>query len=98
MPLTKEGKKILYKPFKSKAKNKRYSVYVKGDNGKTKLINFGDSRYTVFYQHKDKQRQKSYLARAKGIKNKKGQLTWKDKNTANYWAVKLWSDTKPSWA
>ena len=31
------------------------------------------------------------LARAKGIKNKSGQLTWKDKNTANYWAVRwLW--------
>ena len=24
-------KKVLYKPFKSKAKNKKYSVYVKGN-------------------------------------------------------------------
>ena len=31
----------LYKPFKSKAKNKKYSVYVKGG----KLIHFGDKRY-----------------------------------------------------
>ena len=98
MPRTKTGEPILYKPFKSKAKNKKYSVYVKGDKGKPKLIHFGDSRYQVFYQHKDKQRQKSYLARAKGIKNKNGELTYKDKNTANYWAVKLWSNTKPSWA
>ncbi len=87
----------LYKPFKSDAKNKRYSVYVKKD-GKVKKINFGDSRYKVFFEHKDKARQKSYLARAKGIKNKKGELTWKDKNTSNYWGILLWADTKPSWA
>ena len=38
-----------------------------------------------------KEQRKSYLARAKGIRNKEGKLTWKDKNTANYWAVKyLW--------
>ena len=36
----------LYKPFKSKAKNKKYSVYVKGG----KLIHFGDKRYG---QYKD---------------------------------------------
>ena len=87
----------LYSPFKSNAKNKRYSVYVKKD-GKVKKINFGDSRYKVFFEHKDKARQKNYLARAKGIKNKKGELTWKDKNSANYWAILLWDDTKPSWA
>ncbi len=88
----------LYKPFKSKSKNKRYSVYVKNDKGNTKLIHFGDSRYSVYFEHKDKQRQKNYLSRAKGIKNKKGELTYKDKNTSAYWAVKLWDNTKPSWA
>mgnify|MGYP003631560819 CR=1 FL=1 len=88
----------LYKPFPSKAKNKRYSVRVIGENGKEKIIHFGDSRYQVYYQHKDKARQKSYLSRAKGIKNKKGELTYDDKNTSNYWAIKLWSNTKPSWA
>ena len=60
----------LYKPFPSKAKNKRYSVRVIGENGKEKIIHFGDSRYQVYYQHKDKARQKSYLARAKGINTK----------------------------
>jgi len=90
--------KVLYKPFVSKAKNKKYSVYVKGANGNPKLIHFGDSRYKVYYQHRDKARQKSYLARAKGIKDKEGELTWKDKNTANYWSVKNWGNTKPSWA
>tara|TARA_R110000772_G_scaffold11572_4_gene36104 strand:+ start:10193 stop:10468 length:276 start_codon:yes stop_codon:yes gene_type:complete len=88
--------KPLYKPFPSKAKNKKYSVYVKGD----KIIHFGDKRYQHFkdkigdyksLDHNDPVRRKSYLARAKGIKNKQGELTWKDKNTANYWAVRvLW--------
>ena len=38
--------KTLYKPFVSKVKNKKYSVYVKADtkSGK-KLISFGDKRY-----------------------------------------------------
>lgn len=83
--------KPLYKPFKSKAKNKKFSVYVMKD-GKKKLINYGDSRYEDFTQHKDKERRKSYLLRAKGIRNKKGELTYKDKNSANYWSVKtLWA-------
>ena len=38
----------LYKPFKSKSKNKKYSVYVK-QKGKVKLIHFGDSRYKQFF-------------------------------------------------
>ncbi len=95
-----ESKK-LYEPFKSSAKFKKYSVYVMKD-GKKKLIHFGDNRYDQykdklgFYKelnHNDKTRQKSYLARAKGIKNKQGETTWKDRDTANYYAVKyLWSD------
>ena len=90
--------KQLYKPFVSKAKNKKYSVYVKNDKGGMKLIHFGDTRYEDFTQHKNKERQLSYLKRAKGIKNNKGELTWKNKNTANYWAVKLWSSPSPSWS
>ena len=34
---------------------------------------------------------KSYLARAKGIKNKNGELTYKIKTSPNYWSVNyLW--------
>jgi hypothetical protein len=89
--------KELYKPFVSTAKNKKYSVYVMKDGKKT-LIHFGDKTYQHFsdkignysqLDHNDKERQKSYLARAKGIKNKKGELAWKDKNTASYWAVRI---------
>lgn len=78
----------LYKPFKSKAKYKIFSVYVKGENGRRKLIHFGDSRFKQDYS---KEARKSYLARSAGIRNKEGKLTMYDKNSANYWArKKLW--------
>jgi hypothetical protein len=82
--------KPLYKPFPSKAKGKKMSVYVM-KNGKKKLIHFGDSNMKDFRQHKDPARRKSYLARSGGIRNKQGKLTKNDKNSANYWARKvLW--------
>ena len=80
--------KPLYKPFKSKAKNKKYSVYVmKG--GKKRLIHFGDSRYGQFkdklghyskLDHNDKKRQKNYFSRH-GDTN--------DKNSAKWWSHKI---------
>lgn len=82
--------KELYKPFKSKAKGKKMSVYIKKD-GKKKLIHFGDANMKDFTQHKDKDRRKAYLARSAGIRNKEGKLTKDDKNSANYWARRvLW--------
>lgn len=91
--------KPLNKPFKSSAKNKKYSVYVLKD-GKRKLIHFGDRSMQHYkdkigeykhLDHGDKDRRKRYLARAKGIKNKAGQLTWKDKTSPNYFSIKfLW--------
>jgi len=82
-------KKELYKPFVSKAKNKKYSVYVKGANGKPKLIHFGDKRYGQFkdkignyksLDHGDPKRRKAYY-------NRHGPAT--DKNTAKYWSHKI---------
>ena len=82
---------------KSRAKGKKYAVTY---NNKT--INFGDSNMQQYKDstglglfssknHLDPVRRKSYLARAKGIKNKKGELTWKDKASANYYSVRyLW--------
>ncbi len=86
--------KTLYKPFKYKGKGVyKMSVYVKNEKtGKPKLIHFGDKRYQDFRQHKDEKRRASYLARAKGIKDKQGRLTWKNKNSKNYYSVKyLWN-------
>lgn len=84
--------KELYKPFRYKGKGKfKFSVYVKSKTGKPKLIHFGHKDYQDFRQHKDKKRRERYLKRAKGIRNKEGKLTWKDKNTKNYWSVHyLW--------
>ena len=80
--------KPLYKPFKSTAKNKKYSVYVmKGD--KKRLIHFGDSRYQQFkdklgeyshLDHNDKMRKKKYYSRH-GKTN--------DKNSAKYWSHRI---------
>lgn len=69
---------------KSSKKNKKFVVVYNN-----KLIHFGDSRYEDFTQHRDKKRQKNYLTRAKGIKNKHGELTHKDKNSPNFWSINL---------
>tara|TARA_R110002074_G_scaffold307787_2_gene478649 strand:+ start:162 stop:434 length:273 start_codon:yes stop_codon:yes gene_type:complete len=82
-------KKPLYKPVKSTKKGKKGMVYVKGANGGKRLIHFGDSSMKDFTQHKDKARQKSYLARSGGIRNKQGKLTKNDKNSANYWSRRV---------
>jgi len=83
--------KPLNKPFKSTAKGKKFSVYVL-KNGKRKLIHFGAKGMADFRSGTaTAQQRKSYLARAKGIRNKQGQLTWKDKSSPNYWSIKyLW--------
>tara|TARA_R110002124_G_scaffold71913_1_gene192352 strand:+ start:2141 stop:2404 length:264 start_codon:yes stop_codon:yes gene_type:complete len=80
----------------SKVKNKKYSIRYKG-----KLVSFGDKRYQHFrdkigkysnLNHNDAVRRTAYLKRAKGIKNKNGELTWKIKGTPNYYSVKmLWA-------
>ena len=82
-------KKPLYKPVKSTKQGKKGMVYVKGANGGKRLIHFGDSSMKDFTQHKDKARQKSYLARSGGIRNKQGKLTKNDKNSANYWSRRV---------
>lgn len=79
-------------------KNKKYSVITP----EGKLIHFGARNYQHFKDqtkqkkwsnknHLDKERRKRYLARAKGIKDKNGNLTWKNPESANYYAVRyLW--------
>ena len=78
------------KPIASDRKNKKKMVLVKrGD--KVKLVHFGQKGYQDFTQHKDKKRQKNYLTRSAGIKNKSGQLTKNDPFSPNYWARReLW--------
>jgi len=77
--------KTLYKPFVSKAKNKKYSVYVKGKEGKPKLIHFGDRRYKQFkdklghyskLDHNDEKRKEAYYARHGEAKSKNSSKWW----------------------
>jgi len=90
--ITMNNNKKLYKPFVSKAKNKKYSVYVKNiKTGKPKLIHFGDKRYGQYkdklkhyskLDHNDEKRRKAYHARH-------GKATSKD--TAKYFSNRyLW--------
>ena len=84
---------------KSTRLGKKYMVIT--PNGKT--IHFGslsnehykDTTGLGLYthlNHNDEKRRASYLARARGIKDKNGNLTWKNKNSSNYYSVKfLWA-------
>ena len=82
----------LNKPFKSKMKFKKYSVYVLKD-GKPKLIHFGDTRYQQYkdkiglyshLDHNDKKRRDNYYSRH-------GEKDIKDKSRPKYWShKKLW--------
>ena len=69
----------------SKRKNSKYVVTL--DNGKQ--IHFGSPNYQDFLIHKDKTRQDNYLKRATKIRNKKGELTYQNPETSNFWAVNL---------
>lgn len=89
-----------WKPVFHKSNRKGKKYMVKSPSGK--IIHFGSSKMQQFrdstglglyshLDHNDETRRKRYLARAKGIKNKKGELTWNDKNSANYYSVHfLW--------
>ena len=67
-----------------------------------KLIHFGSKIYPQYHDstglglysnldHGDKERRKSYLARAKGIRDSNGRLTWNNPETSNYYAIRfLW--------
>jgi hypothetical protein len=89
---------ILYMEIKkSTRKNKKYMVRYNN-----KWIHFGDTRYQHFKDttplklysnsdHNDNERRQRYLKRAKGIKNKQGNLTWNNPNSANYYSIRyLW--------
>lgn len=83
---------------KSTRAGKKYSVIT--PSGRT--IHFGSSQMEHYKDktgvgawshknHNDATRRKSYLARAKGIKNKNGEYTYKDRESPNYYSVKyLW--------
>ena len=87
--LTKKAKKLGAKSLDySKRKNNKYVVTL--PTGKN--LHFGSSQYPDFLIHNDKERRDKYLSRAMKIKNKKGELTYENPESANYWSVNLlWS-------
>ena len=83
--LEKKSKKYGAKDFvKSWRKGKKWAVLYND-----KWIHFGALGYQDYTQHKDKKRRENYRARASKIKNKEGKLTFKNKNSANFWAYHL---------
>ena len=83
---------------KSTRKGNKYMVKTPSGKwihfGASDMEQFKDNTGLGLYTHKnhnDTERRRKYLARAKGIKNKKGELTYRDKESANYYSVKyLW--------
>ena len=87
--LSKKAKKLGAESLDySKRKNSKYVV--KLPSGKN--LHFGSSQYPDFLIHKDNERKEKYLSRAMKIKNKKGELTYDNPESANFWSVNLlWS-------
>ena len=60
-----------------------------------KKVHFGSPNYPDYTIHKDKDPRDKYLARAKKIKNKQGELTYTNPESSNYWSVHLlWPEKK----
>lgn len=66
-------------------KNNKYMVQLPSG----KKVHFGSPKYEDFTIHKNEERRKKYLSRASKIKNKKGELTCEDKESPNFWSIKL---------
>ena len=84
-----------YTYYKSDHINKKLMTTVDKKN-----IYFGDAAYEQYkdktgiwttLDHNNESRRRSYLKRSKGIKDKDGNITWKDPKSANYHAIRvLW--------
>ena len=69
----------------STRKNNKYMVTLTSG----KKVHFGSTKYADYLTHKDKERRDKYLARATKIKNKQGELTYNNPESANFWSVNL---------
>lgn len=102
MSKTKYTPPILYRPFPSSRADKKYSVYVKGEDDRPQLIHFGARGHEQFkdttgvgaYSHKDHNdphRRELYRRRHKGILKGDGTPAYLDKNSPAWWSWnKLW--------
>ena len=84
--LTKNAKKLGAESLDySTRKNNKYMATLPGG----KKVHFGSPKYPDYTIHKDKERRDKYLSRAMKIKNKKGEFTYTNPESSNYWSVNL---------
>ena len=84
--LIKKAKKLVAVSLDySTRKNNKYMV----TNQNGKKVHFGSKKYADYLTHKDDDRRDKYLARATKIKNKQGELTYNNPESANFWSVHL---------
>ena len=90
--LTRNAKKLGSESLDySTRKNSKYMATLSSG----KKVHFGSSKYPDYLIHQDKDRRDKYLARAKKIKNKQGELTFTNPESSNCWSVNLlWPEKK----
>ena len=84
--LTRNAKKLGAQSLDySTRKNNKYMATLSSG----KKIHFGSSQSPDYLIHQDEDKKEKYLARATKIKNKQGELTYTNPESANYWSVHL---------
>ena len=84
--LTKKAQKLGAESLDySTRKNNKYMVTLP----EGKKVHFGSPKYPDYLFHKDQERRDKYLSRATKIKNRQGELTYKDPNSSNFWSYNL---------
>jgi hypothetical protein len=68
----------------STRKGKKFVVVVDG-----REVHFGQLGAEDFWDHRDPERRRRYLARARGIRDGKGRLTHTRTASANFWSINL---------
>ena len=64
---------------------KKFAVVV----GRKVVVHFGQAGAEDFWDHKDPERRRRYLLRARGIRDGEGKLTRDRKTSANFWSIRL---------
>ena len=84
--LTRNAKKLGAESLDySSRKNSKYVATLQSG----KKVHFGSPKYPDYLIHQDKDRRDKYRARATKIKNKQGELTHTNPESANFWSVNL---------
>ena len=84
--LTRKAKKLGAESLDySTRKNNKYMATLSSG----KKVHFGSSQHPDFLIHQDEDKKERYLARAKKIKNKQGELTYTSPESSNYWSIRL---------